>query len=92
MPIIDEQFKGGKQLDPKGVILDFLRFNSRYAYTRSEIEGELSLRGMGLKGEEVQRILTSMETGGRIESQTVDGVTYYKYFRIVGYKPIRRLG
>ncbi|MDI6815353.1 MAG: hypothetical protein QMC90_04660, partial [Dehalococcoidales bacterium] len=59
-----EEFEMGKPLEPMNLILEFLRSNSRYAYTQSEITGELALRGMILEKEEVREILSLLEAWG----------------------------
>ena len=87
MPIARDKFQRSKPGDPMNLIIEFLRSNSRYAYTQSEIKGELALKGIDLPAEEMQKVLTSLEALGRIESKTIEGETYYTYCKLIGVRP-----
>ncbi|MBE0415691.1 MAG: hypothetical protein IBX36_04025 [Dehalococcoidia bacterium] len=78
MPISRDEFERG-ELDPSLFIVDFLRSSPDYAYTLEELIAELASRGMDLAEEDLQDILSSLETRGRIESKTRRSMVYYIY-------------
>ncbi len=86
MPISRKEFETG-ELDLSFLIIDFLRTNSDDAYNVEELVAELALKGMSLTVEKVQTILSSLESRGRVQTQTRDGVVYYIYSRRIGFRP-----
>ena len=88
MAIRKREFETGNPSDLMSLILGFLRANNGYAYSQSEIKEELVSRELQVESEEVQRVLTMLELGARIESKIIDGTTYYNYRQLVGYRAI----
>jgi len=44
--------------------------------------------GKNLTKKDVERLLTSLEYGGRAESKIIDGVAYYRYSKVTGLRLI----
>ncbi len=86
MPISRSEFESG-ELDPSLLIIDFLHSNPDYAYTVEELLEQLASSGIDLTGEEMQSILKSLESRGRIEVKTIDAVIYYIYSKALGFRP-----
>ena len=76
--------------DPSAMIVDFLRFNYRYTFTRDELIEELAALGTNLSKDQAARLLVSLEYGGGIESEVKDGVTYYRFRKVFGFTPLRK--
>ena len=89
MPIGREKFQASELSNPMNLILDFLRSNSRYAYSQSEIKGELASKGIDLSAEEMQEVLSLLGAFGRVDSKIVEGETYYAYCKVTALKPIQ---
>jgi hypothetical protein len=72
------------------LLKDFLRPNFHIAYTLEELMEVLKEKGVKLSKEETERVLTSLVYGGRVESKIVDGVTCYRYKKVLGFLPMKR--
>jgi hypothetical protein len=87
MPISESDFgKGGR--DTSLVLLEFLSYNYRSAYTVDELVEAMATKGKDLAKNDVEALLSALVYGGRAESKTVDGVAYYKYARVEGMRVI----
>lgn len=73
------------------MLKEFLRLNFHIAYSADELAEVLAAKGTKVTAEEVERLLGSMEYGGRIVSKTVDGVTYYRYRKVRGFVPLKKM-
>ncbi len=78
MPINRSEFEKG-ELDPSFLLEEFLRSNSDSAYTVEELIVELASKRMALTAEEVQNILSSLETRERVRAKAVRDMVYYIY-------------
>jgi hypothetical protein len=72
------------------VLKEFLRPNFHIAYTLEELVEVLKEKGVKLSKEEAERVLNSMVYGGRVESKEVDGVTCYRYKKVLGFLPMKK--
>ena len=72
------------------LLKEFLRPNFHIAYTLEELAEVLAAKGIKLPKDEVERVLLSLVYGGRVESKIVDGVPYYRYKKVLGFKPMTR--
>jgi hypothetical protein len=90
MPISSSEFeKSNRESDV--LLTEFLRSNYRDAYSVDELVKVMASKGRSLKGKEVERILTSLEYGGKVESRIIGGVTYYRYCKVLGSRPTSEL-
>ncbi len=87
MPINENEF-GKSSRDPTILLLEFLSFNFRNAYTLDELVGVLKAEGKDLTKESVESLLNALEYGGKVKSRTIDGKTYYKHSVVRGLKVI----
>jgi hypothetical protein len=87
MPISESEF-GKSSRDPSILLLDFLSFNFRNAYSLDELVAVLKAEGKDLTKEGVESLLSALEYGGKVKSRTVDGKTYYKHSVVRGLKVI----
>ena len=87
MPINENEF-GKSSRDPSILLLDFLSFNFRNAYSLDELVEVVKAEGKGLTKEGVESLLSALEYGGKVKSRTIDGKTYYKYSVVRGLKVI----
>jgi hypothetical protein len=98
MPISRKEFERA-ELDPGLLVEEFLRANSEWAftlaelmnglaskYTLKELSNALMLKGAQFTEEDFQKMLSSLEQRGRIESKTIGDVTYYSYSETLGFK------
>ena len=86
MPINSAEFeKCNRESDV--LLTEFLRSNYRDAYSLDELVKVVASMGRNLKEDEVERILTSLEYGGKVESKIIAGVTYYRYCKVLGSRP-----
>jgi hypothetical protein len=90
MPIHRDRFGRGEP-GPVSVLLDLLRPNSHIAYTLDELRDMLAAKDVDMTKTELSNMLSSMMYGGRIVSRTVDGETYYKYRKVLGFVPMKRI-
>ncbi|HEY54941.1 MAG TPA: hypothetical protein G4N91_01485 [Dehalococcoidia bacterium] len=89
MPITRDDYE--KRSGEAFVLLkNFLRPNFHIAYTVEELVEVLEAKGVKMSKEEAERVLTSMVYGGRLESKIVDGVTCYRYKKVLGFLPMKR--
>jgi hypothetical protein len=89
MPISSGDFeKTERETSP--LLLDILRSNPLNAYGRDELVDMLAAMGRKLTGDEVERILTLLEYGGKVESRVIEGVHYYRYCEFSFFKPPKR--
>jgi len=72
------------------MLKEFLRLNFHIAYTLDELREVLAAKGSDVSAEILERLLASLEYAGRIESKTVDGVTYYRYRKVLGFMPMKK--
>jgi|GEM_PF-2276327 len=91
MPISSNDFEKSDR-ETSLLLVDFLRSNPRVAYKVDELVEMLASKGRNLAREEVERILTSLEYGRKVESKKVAGVTYYRYRKFMGFSPPTRPG
>ena len=89
MPISGSDFEESGR-ESSVLLIEFLRSNSRNAYNVDELGEMLASMGSNLTREEVERILVSLEYAGRVKSKIIAGVTYYRYCKVLGYRPARR--
>lgn len=89
MPINSTDFEKSRR-EISGLLIEFLRFNFYIAYTVDELVEMLASKGRKVKAEEVERLLLSREYGGRVESNIINGVLYYKYKRVLGFVPMKK--
>ncbi len=87
MPISESEF-GKSSRDPSILLLDFLSFNFRNAYTVDELVSVVKAEGKDLAKESVESLLSALEYGGKVKSRTIDGKAYYKYSVVRGLKVI----
>jgi hypothetical protein len=87
MPINENEF-GKSSRDPTSLLLDFLGFNFRTAYTLDELVAVMKEQGKDLTEENVEGLLSALEYGGKVKSRTIDGKTYYKHAVVRGLKVI----
>jgi hypothetical protein len=87
MPISENEF-GKSSRDPSILLLDFLSFNFRNAYSLDELVEVLKAEGKDLTKEGVESLLSALEYGGKVKSRTIDGKTYYKHSVVRGLKVI----
>ena len=78
MPINRSEFEKG-ELDPSFVVEEFLRSNPDCAYNVDELIVELASKKMAFVAKEVQDILSTLETDGRVISKMVRDTAYYIY-------------
>jgi hypothetical protein len=89
MPINSTDFEKSRR-EISGLLIEFLRFNFHLAYTVDELIEMLASMGRKVKSEEVERLLLPREYGGRVESNRINGVLYYKYKRVLGFVPMKK--
>jgi hypothetical protein len=89
MPINNARFERGNT-GAVSTLLTMLRPNPHIAYTLDELREMLSDKGIDVSKTELTNLLGSMEYGGRIVSKTVDGETYYKYRKVLGFMPMKK--
>lgn len=89
MPINTIEFEKGSR-DTGVLLLEFFRSNARVAYNPEELVKVLASMGRNLSAEEVERILLSLEYGGAVESKMIAGVPYYRYRKVLAFKPTRK--
>lgn len=87
MPINENEF-GKSSRDPTSLLLEFLSFNYRNAYSLDELVEVMNAKGNDLAKEGVEHLLSALEYGGKVKSRTVDDKTYYKYSVVRGLKLI----
>ncbi len=87
MPISESEF-GKSSRSPSILLLEFLSFNHRNAYTLDEIADAISSKNKDLSKQDLDKLLDALEYGGHVKSRVVDGKTYYKYSEIGGLKLI----
>lgn len=85
MPISENEF-GKSSRDPSLILVDFLSTNYRNAYTLDELTEMMAAKGRKMSKQDVERLLTALEYGGKVKSRVIDGVTYYKYSKLIGIK------
>jgi len=89
MPINSAEFEKGSR-ESNVLLTEFLRSNYSSAYSLDELVEVMASIGKNLTREEVERILTSLEYGRKIESKMIAGVTYYKYYKFMSFSPPTR--
>jgi hypothetical protein len=72
-------------------LLKFLRPNPHIAYSLDELREMLAAKDIDISAAALTSLLGSMEYGGRIVSKTVDGETYYKYRKVLGFVPMKKM-
>jgi DNA-binding transcriptional ArsR family regulator len=87
MPISESEF-GKSNRSPTSLLLEFLSFNYRNAYTLDEIADAMSEQDKNLSKQNLEKLLDALEYGGHVKTRVVDGKTYYKYSEIGGLKLI----
>jgi hypothetical protein len=87
MPIKENEF-GKSDRDPSLLLVEFLSFNHRNAYSLDELVEVLKAKGKDLKAKDIERLLSALEYGGKVKSRTVDDKTYYKYSVVRGLRLI----
>jgi hypothetical protein len=89
MPISSSDFEKSDR-ESSLLLMDFLHSNPRVAYSVDDLVEKLASMGKNEPQKEVERILTLMEYGGRVESKAIAGVPYYRYRRFFGFSPPTR--
>jgi len=89
MPISSNDFEKSDR-EPSLLLMDFLRSNLRVAYGVDELVEILASMGKKLAKEEVERRLTLLEYGGKVESKKIVGVPYYRYRDVSYFRPPSR--
>jgi len=87
MPISNSDFNKGNS-EPSILLQEFLRVNYRNAYNLGELVEMMTSMGKNLAKEEVERLLSALEYGGKVKSREVNGETYYQHSEIMGFKKI----
>ena len=87
MPISRSEFDKSKR-DPGILLLDFLSFNFRNAYTLDDLVEAMKAEGKDLTKEDAENLLSALEYGGKVKSRTIDDKTYYKYSFVRGLRVI----
>jgi hypothetical protein len=87
MPINENEF-GKSSRDPTSLLLDFLSFNFRNAYSLDELAEVVKAGGKNLAKEDVEALLSALEYGGKVKSRIIEGTPYYKYSQVRGLKVI----
>jgi len=87
MPINSRDFDKSDR-DPSTLLIGFLSYNYRNAYTLDELVEMMTSMGKNLTKKDVERLLASLEYGGRAESKIIDGVAYYRYSKVTGLRLI----
>jgi hypothetical protein len=87
MPISRSDFEKGGH-DTSLLLMEFLSFNPRNAYSVDELVEMMASKGKDLTKKDVERLLSALEYGGRAESKIVDGVAYYRHARVEGQRLI----
>jgi len=87
MPINSRDFDKNDR-DPSILLLGFLSYNYRNAYNLDELVEMMTSKGKDLSKEDVERLLSALEYGGKVKSRTIDGETYYRHSEIMGFKLI----
>jgi hypothetical protein len=90
MPIDNTKFEKGN-LGASSALLDFLRPNPHVAYSLDELREKLAAKDIDISAAALTSLLGSMEYGGRIVSKTVDGETYYRYRKVLGFMPMKKI-
>ena len=85
MPISRGEFEQG-EIDLRSIVVGFLRTNSDSAFSLEEIIGQLTSEGISSISEEVVIILTELVDKKRVETKSIDGVAYYIYCNIIGFR------
>ena len=87
MPINESEFSKSSRA-PSILLLEFLSFNYRNAYSLDEIADVMSSQNNDLSKQDLERLLTALEYGGKVKSRVIDGKAYYRYSEIRGLKLI----
>jgi hypothetical protein len=87
MPIRENEF-GKSDRAPSILLMEFLSFNYRNAYTLDELEAVMKSKNKDLNKKDMERLLSALEYGGKLKSRMLDGKVYYKYSKIAGHKLI----
>jgi hypothetical protein len=87
MPIKENEFSKSS-LDPSTLLMDFLSANYRNAYSLGELVEVMTAAGKNLAAEDIERLLSALEYGGKVDSKTIDGKTYYRYSKVMGNRLI----
>jgi hypothetical protein len=86
MPISSNDFEKSER-ESGLLLMDFLRSNPRVAYNVDDLVEMLASMGRNEVKKEVERLLTLMEYGSRVESRVIAGVPYYRYRDFSFFKP-----
>ena len=90
MPITSSDYE--KRSGEVGALLkEFLRFHPYVAYTLDDLLEVLTSNDINLSKEELESFLFSLEYAGRIESKIVDGVSYYRHKKVLGFMPMKKI-
>jgi hypothetical protein len=89
MPITSSDYEK-RSGEIASLIKEFLRLHAHIAYTLDDLLEVLAANDINLSKAELERLLFPLEYGGRIESKIVDGVTYYRYNRVMGFMPLKK--
>jgi hypothetical protein len=89
MPITSSDYDKGSG-EAVALVKEFLRFHPHFAYTLEDLVEMLDANGVDVSKAELERLLFSLEYGGRIESKTVDGVTFFRHNRVMGFMPMKK--
>ena len=89
MPIASSDYEK-RSGEAVALVKEFLRFHPHFAYTMDDLLEMLAANDISLSKAELERLLFSLEYGGRIESKIVDGVTYYRHNRVMGFTPMKK--
>jgi len=87
MPINESEFNKSSRA-PSILLLEFLSANYRNAYSLDEIADAMSSKNKDLSKQDLERLLSALEYGGKVKSRVVDGKAYYKHSEIAGLKLI----
>jgi hypothetical protein len=90
MPINSARFERGNAA-VFSELTNLFRSNPHLAYTLDELRDMLAAKDIDMSKTELTSLLGSMEYGGRIVSRTVDGDTYYKYRKVLGFMPMKKI-
>ncbi len=90
MPINNAKFERNNP-GTVAAILGFLRPTPQIAFTLDELREMLAAKDIDVSKAELTSLLGSVEYGGRVVSKTVDGTTYYKYRKVMGFMPMKKI-